>query len=89
MKNVSRTDLPSYACHKIVRAAKILRVDQSIPCLVVEIDGEERGLLPASEDYWARARNAGETAGYYVLYGDGYESWSPTEAFEDGYTRTS
>ena len=25
--------------------------------------------------------------GYYVQYADGYESWSPAEAFEEGYTR--
>ena len=25
--------------------------------------------------------------GYYVRYEDGYESWSPAEAFEAGYTR--
>lgn len=25
--------------------------------------------------------------GYYVLYDDGYESWSPASAFEDGYRR--
>ena len=27
--------------------------------------------------------------GYYVLYGDGYESWSPKEAFEESYKETS
>jgi hypothetical protein len=25
--------------------------------------------------------------GYYVKYADGYESWSPTKAFEEGYTQ--
>lgn len=25
--------------------------------------------------------------GYYILYDDGYESWSPASAFEDGYRR--
>ena len=27
-----------------------------------------------------------EAGGYYVRYPDGYESWSPAEAFEEGYT---
>lgn len=27
--------------------------------------------------------------GYFVVYKDGYESWSPAEAFEEGYTRVS
>jgi xanthine/CO dehydrogenase XdhC/CoxF family maturation factor len=25
--------------------------------------------------------------GYYVLYEDNFESWSPAKAFEEGYTR--
>ena len=29
----------------------------------------------------------GKDPGYYVVYEDGYESWSPTKAFEDGHTR--
>lgn len=28
----------------------------------------------------------GKVGGYYVVYEDGYESWSPAEAFEKGYT---
>lgn len=27
-----------------------------------------------------------QVGGYYVQYKDGYQSWSPAEAFEDGYT---
>ena len=27
--------------------------------------------------------------GYYVVYEDGYESWSPREAFENGYSEIS
>lgn len=27
--------------------------------------------------------------GYYVVYSDGYKSWSPAGAFEEGYTRDS
>lgn len=28
-----------------------------------------------------------EVGGYYVVYADGYKSYSPAKAFEDGYTR--
>ncbi len=28
------------------------------------------------------------TAGYKVRYGDGYESWSPTDAFEEAYRQS-
>ena len=28
-----------------------------------------------------------QVGGYYVVYTGGYKSWSPAEAFEDGYTK--
>jgi hypothetical protein len=28
-----------------------------------------------------------KVGGYYVVYADGYKSWSPAQAFEEGYTR--
>jgi hypothetical protein len=34
-------------------------------------------------------KHAPEIGGYYVLYDDGYESWSPAAAFESGYTLVS
>lgn len=30
-----------------------------------------------------------KVGGYYLRYQDGYESWSPAEAFESGYTRVN
>lgn len=33
------------------------------------------------------AKHNPAVGGYYVKYLDGYESWSPAEAFEDGYTK--
>ena len=30
-----------------------------------------------------------EEEGYFVRYVDGYESWSPKQAFEDGYSDTA
>jgi hypothetical protein len=31
-------------------------------------------------------KHAPQVGGYYVRYPDGYESWSPAKAFEEGYT---
>jgi hypothetical protein len=28
-----------------------------------------------------------QVGGYYVVYADGYKSWSPAQAFDEGYTR--
>ena len=33
------------------------------------------------------ARGEPKPGDYYVRYADGYESWSPAKAFEDGYRR--
>lgn len=34
----------------------------------------------------ASTEEGSDTEGYYILYRDGYESWSPKKEFEDGYT---
>ncbi len=38
-----------------------------------------------SEEY--RLKHNPEAGGYYVVYKDGYTSFSPAKAFEEGYTR--
>jgi hypothetical protein len=37
-------------------------------------------------DEYASKHNP-DAGGYYVRYADGYESFSPAQAFEEGYTR--
>jgi hypothetical protein len=80
------TELPRYRSHKIVRAVKIDRV----------VRGEGNGWLiyPADSSFAPIAvssayveTHAPQWGGYYVVYEDGYESWSPAQAFEEGYTR--
>ncbi len=89
MKNVPPNDLPRWHCHKIVCAAQIVRVDESVPCLIVNVDGEELGLLPRTEEFWKRREPfrglVAPDPGYYVLHEDGFEGWSSTKAFEDEY----
>lgn len=50
-------------------------------------------ITPAEGDYapfevdWAfMAKHKPEAGGYYVVYDDGYKSFSPAKAFEEGYT---
>lgn len=47
----------------------------------------EEGYAPfrVSEEYIVKHNP--QIGGYYVVYADGYESWSPAAAFEEGYTR--
>ena len=76
-------DLPRYKSHKIVQAARIraimVNTDDGINTLALE-GGES---VQVVKGYM---RHNPEPGGYYVRYPDGYESWSPAEAFEDGYT---
>jgi len=44
----------------------------------------EAGKLGLVRDYNEDAENQ---EGYYVVYSDGYESWSPKKTFEDGYVK--
>lgn len=81
--------LPQWKCHKVVRAAKILGVAEDSDPPRLQLDTvpisdapiprgglSPNGLLPANF-----------IGGYYVVYEDGYTSYSPAEAFEAGYTR--
>ena len=83
-----------YQCHKVVEAAKVVVFNK------LE-DGSARlrleGPPHAPREHWilvtprivAMMQGASDfnaDLGYYIRYEDGYESWSPTKAFEAGYT---
>lgn len=38
-------------------------------------------------DYRTKCKATESDLGYYVVYDDGYKSWSPAKAFEEGYTK--
>ena len=63
------TDVKSYICIKTVKAKPMTRKE-----------AEKLGLVRNPE-----SDTAPDEKGYYVLYKDGYESWSPKDVFEDGY----
>jgi hypothetical protein len=57
-----------------------------------DVDGAT--ITPAEEDYAPFqvsdeyiAKHKPEVGGYFVVYDDGYKSFSPAKAFEEGYTR--
>ena len=92
MNDEPAKQMPRYKCHKEVHALKIA---------AIEFHGADGAtIVPADPAYapfrtsdgWREryrgvsAGNPGETdLGYYVVYADGYVSWSPTKAFEEGY----
>ena len=86
-------ELPKYQCHKQVWALKIAGIERNdVPEGTPTLDGSAR-IMPAEQGYAAfkvdahymRKHNP-QIGGYYVRYDDGYESFSPAEAFEAGYT---
>lgn len=78
--------MQEYQCHKRVKAFKIVgvRVHSNSYTLVGET-GEEVDV----PDNWGNNNPTASSflGGYYVKYEDGYTSWSPAKAFEDGYTK--
>jgi hypothetical protein len=82
-------ELPRYRSHKEVCALKI----KSIGDPNEATDGsrlltfEEEGYAPVCVNHDFMLRHRPEVGGYYVVYRDGYRSFSPAEAFEEGYTR--
>ena len=86
---VEGRELPRYRSHKVVHALKIKEVMRNDIGGFVIIPADD-GFDPIEPygDWIGRFKGLVDDLGYYVRYEDGYESWSPTKAFEEGYTRT-
>ena len=95
-------EMPRYQCHKQVWALKIKEVvkhahpdpladDAAFEAsdvfqgahLFFEDDGYAP--IPVTADWYRKHKP--QKGGYYVVYDDGYTSFSPASAFEAGYTR--
>ena len=87
------TELPRWQCHKIVHAFKITKIVLDGEGENRESDGsarlyhDEGYFMPVKVDREYMNKHKPQVGGYYVAYEDGYKSWSPAKAFEDGYTR--
>ena len=81
-----KKEMPKYECHKIVWALKIKRLTDFVleDRVLMEFENPEYSPIEFVGD-WIRKHEPQE-GGYYVVYKGGYESYSPAEAFEEGYT---
>ncbi len=84
-------EMPQYQCHKRVWALKIKEISQSNPEIVMDggswsIAFHDGGFAPIAVSHEWYEKHRPEADGYYVVYEDGYRSYSPAKAFEDGYT---
>lgn len=80
--------LPKYVCHKVVRAEKIERCEEDPSTGMVRLF-PANGSAPIDMDADFRLTKRPIKDGYLVVYEDGYTSWSPTKAFEEGYRLAS
>lgn len=80
--------LPKYRCHKEVWALKIKSANWRRGGILLELTPEDSNFAPFTVDEaYVRRHGSGDlSGGYYVVYADGYRSWSPAKAFEEGYT---
>lgn len=77
------TELPKYKSHKEVYALKIKEVQRLTNLIIPEDDNYMA--VPVGREYMQK--HFPQAGGYYVIYADGYKSYSPADAFEKGYTK--
>lgn len=91
----AQCEMPKYKSHKEVHALEIASVEKDIDKAQEdnrETDGTamiypvDRRYAPFKVEANYVNKHNPQAGGYYVVYEDGYESWSPKEAFESGYT---
>lgn len=93
----TETQMPKYQSHKQVWALKIVKIeplpnpdksgDSADASYGALITPSEWGFAPFEVSAEYVMKHKPKVGGYYVVYPDGYKSWSPAEAFESGYTR--
>lgn len=89
-------EMPKYKCHKEVHALKIAAIElDSVKAQAENRETDGSAIITPDDSEYAPFRvghgyirkHEPEVGGYFVVYEDGYKSFSPAEAFESGYTR--
>ncbi|MGE0289322.1 MAG: hypothetical protein AB7I42_24185 [Bradyrhizobium sp.] len=83
--------LPRYKSHKEVHAIKIEKIESRMDGTALVHAFPDRNGRPTCAPIevpagWVAKHNP-SPGGYLVIYEGGYQSWSPADAFESGYTR--
>lgn len=96
MNDNAQKMMPKYQSHKQVWALKIKEIVKDSDLAAKEnretdggatITPEEDGFAPFKVGAEYIDKHKPQVGGYYVVYKDGYKSWSPAEAFEEGYSK--
>lgn len=87
----AQAQMPLYQCHKQVWALKIEHVQETYgggrgerTGAILHINDGNFSPIAVDAEYVNRCKP--RDGGYYVVYQDGYKSYSPADAFESGYT---
>lgn len=91
MKTIPPIEVPRFRSHKVVEALRITGIeptaeDGTVGILVTNPAGEASRVETAPG--W-QLKHLPDVGGYLVNYADGYLSYSPATAFEEGYTLIS
>jgi hypothetical protein len=79
-------ELPQYVSHKRVWALEIAEIGQRMENGYA-VSFRDAGYDPVELPYEMWARYKPVPGDFYVVYADGYKSFSPRKAFLEGYTR--
>ncbi len=95
MSGQAGMEMPRYKSHKEVWALKIAKIELDGDLALSENEEPDGGARITPEDSryapfrvdhaYVRKHNP-KVGGYFVVYKDGYKSFSPAKAFEEGYT---
>lgn len=85
MATIITSGLPQWQSHKRVRADKIQRISYDDPTGVVTLYFDGDAKVHVSHQW--QIKHHPQVGGYFVMYDDGYSSYSPPGPFESGYTR--
>lgn len=75
--------LPRWLCHKMVDADRIVELIYADGALTMRLS---EGAQVVVSKAWDK-QHSPAVGGYFVRYDDGYQSYSPAKAFEEGYSR--
>lgn len=91
-------EMPKYKSHKEVWALKIKSIEYDVDLAnkenretdgsaILTFEDKRYTSIKVNQEYVGKINLTDlKDKGYYVVYKDGYKSWSPTKAFEEGYT---
>jgi len=79
-------EMPRYKSHKVIHALKIdaIQFNKDGSAVFKPVEPGYASVYLSAEYV---QKHDPQVGGYYVVYKDGYKSWSPANALEGGYTR--